>query len=260
MTLEVAELNLQGISREQRSSTAAVSASVSSELNLRTQEGDLVSLSFANEQSLEEPRTQSQSPESGLVQEFSSVARAASSYSITVQGDLNEEELAAINKLAADISPIAKEFFANGGFDLENTSNVLAANLGVIQEVELSLERTIVASFASSTFTQLPEGESGVSPQDVEAVLNNPTSALETGGIRDFPALVQATLDAVFEAEANQVPKTDSILRSLNDLLDFIRQRLGEVFDPQNVELPPEAPAPSDGAIDTVEPSLSESA
>ncbi len=258
MTLEITESNLQGTPRELRSSSAAVSASVSSELNIRTQEGDLVNLSFSSEQSLQESRTQTQSNEFGSYQEISTVAKAASNYSISVQGDLNEEELAAINKLAAEISPIASEFFASGGFDFDSSGDVLSANLGVIQEVELSLERTIVASFATRTLTQLPED--GFAPEDIEAALSDPTSALETEGIRDFPALVQATFDAVFEAEAANIPETDPILRSLNDLLAFIRQRLGEVFDPENVELPPEIPASSDGAADSVEPSTPEPA
>ncbi|MEK9629245.1 MAG: hypothetical protein VW455_09520 [Nitrospinota bacterium] len=256
MTLELSELNLQGGLKEQRSTAAAVSASVSSELNIRTQEGDLVNLSFSNEQSLQESRTQIQSSEYGTYQEISTVARAASSYSISVQGDLNEEELAAINKLAAEISPIASEFFASGEFDFENSGDVLSANLGVIQEVELELERTIVATFASRTLTQIPED--GFSPEELEAALSDPESALETEGVRDFPALVQATFDAVFEAEAAKVPDSDSILRSLNDLLDFIRQRLGESFGPKSVELPPEVPVSSDGAADSVEPSSPE--
>ena len=256
MTLEIAESNLQGI--QQRNSSAAVGFSVASELNVRTQEGDLVSLSFSSEQSLSESRTQTQSEEFGSFQEISTVAKAASNYSISVQGDLNEEELAAINKLAAEISPIASEFFSSGEFDFDESGDVLAANLGVLQEVEISLERVIVAAFSTSTFTQLPEGEGGVAPQDV--ALNNPSSALDTEGIRDFPALVQATFDAVFEAEAAKVPETDSILRSLNDLLDFIRQRLGETFGPESVELPPEAPIPSDGVIDAVAPDSPEPA
>jgi hypothetical protein len=256
MTLEIAESNLQGI--QQRNSSAAVGFSVASELNVRTQEGDLVSLSFSSEQSLSESRTQTQSEEFGSFQEISTEAKAASSYSISVQGDLNEEELAAINKLAAEISPIASEFFSSGEFDFDESGDVLAANLGVLQEVEISLERVIVAAFSTSTFTQLPEGEGGVAPQDV--ALNNPASALDTEGIRDFPALVQATFDAVFEAEAAKVPETDSILRSLNDLLDFIRQRLGETFGSENAELLPQAPIPSDGVVDTVEPASPESA
>ena len=253
MTLEIAETNLQGL--QQRSSSASVGFSVASELSVRTQQGDLVSLSFSNEQSLSESRTQSQSEEFGSFQEISTTAKAASNYSISVQGDLNEEELAAINKLAAEISPIASEFFSSGEFDFDESGDVLAANLGVLQEVGVSLERTIITAFSTSTFTQLPEGKSDELPQDEP--LNN--SSLDIEGIRDFSALVQATFDAVFEAEAETVPKTDAILRSLNDLLDFISQRLGETFGPKNVELPQEALIPSDGGVDKIEPLSPES-
>ena len=258
MTLEIAESNLQAI--QQRNSSSVVGYSVASMLNVQTQEGDLVSLSFSSEQSLSESRTQTQSEKFGSLQEISTEAKAASSYSISVQGDLSEEELEAINKLAAEISPIASEFFSSGEFDFDESGDVLAANLDLLQEVEISLERVIVATFSTSTFTQLPEGEGGVVTQDVEAALNNPASSLNTEGIRDFPALMQATFDAVFEAEAAKVPETDPILRSLNDLLDFIRQRLSETFASENVELPPEALIPSDGVIDVVKPDSPESA
>ena len=256
MTLDVAELNLKVGPIEQRSS-AAISASISSELNIRTQEGDLVNLSFSKEQSLQQSRTQTQKQELGLHQELSVVAKAVSSYAISVQGDLNEQELAAIHKLAREISPIASEFFANGGFDFENSEDVLAANLGVIQQVELSLERTIAASFATKTVSQLPE--EGFSPEDVKAASNNPTSSLETEGIRDFPALVQATFDAVFEAEAIKNTDKDPILRSLNDLLDFIRQQLGKYVKQENFETPTEVGVPDDGAVDVREHSIPES-
>jgi hypothetical protein len=258
MELEIVESNLQAI--QQRNSSSVVGYSVTSELNVRTKEGDLVSVSFSSEQSLSESRTQTQSEELGSLQEISTEAKAASSYSITVQGNLSEEELEAINKLAAEISPIASEFFSSGEFDFDESGDVLAANLDLLQEVEISLERVIVATFSTSTFTQLPEGEGGLVTQDMEAALNNPASSLDTEGIRDFPALVQATFDAVFEAEVAKVPETDSILRSLNDLLNFIRQRLSETYGSESVELPPEALIPSDGVIDVVEPDSPESA
>ena len=256
MNLEIAELNSQGGLKEQLSKSA-ISASISSELNIRTQEGDLVNLSFSNEQSLQESRTQTQSQGLGLHQELSTVAKAVSSYSISVQGDLNEEEVAAIHKLAKEISPIAREFFADGGFDFENSGDVLGSNLGVIQEVELSLERAIVASFETRAVSQIPE--EGSSFEDAQAVSNNQTSSLETEGIRNFPALVQATFDAVFEAEARKITDTDPILRSLNDLLDFIRQQLGKYFKHENFETPAEVGAPDDSAVDGREHSIPDS-
>ena len=105
MVLNESEIGFQNTPLEQRSTRAAVAAFFSSELSLRTQEGDLVNLSFDGEQSLSESHAQTLTQDNGTVQEFSSVARAAASYSLTIQGDLNEEELAAINKLAAEIAP-----------------------------------------------------------------------------------------------------------------------------------------------------------
>ena len=247
MTLGIPELNLKVGPIEQHSSTT-ISASISSELNIRTQEGDLVNVSFSNEQFLRESRTQTQSQELVSHQEISVVAKAISSYSISIEGDLNEEELAATHKLAREISPIAREFFADGGFDFENSGDVLGANLGVIQEVELSLERAIAASFETRAVSQLLE--EGSSSEDAQTVSNNQTSSLETEGIRDFPALAQATFDAVFEAEVRKIADTDPILRSLNDLLDFIRQQLGKYFKYENFKTSAEVGVPDDGAFD----------
>lgn len=246
MSLNVSEIGFQNNLLEQKSVVASVDAFVSSELNLRTNEGDLVSLSFAGEQSLSESSTQTQTQENGTIQEFSTAARAAAAYSLTVQGDLNEEELAAINKLAEEIAPLAKEFFASGELNLGDSANVLANNLGVLQEVELALERTVVATFETRTFTRLPEEGGDITSIDA---LPNQTSELETDGVRDFPALVKATIDAVFESEAAQVPDQDSILRSLNDLLSFIRDRLGEFFNPPTglAALPVEPASGADG-------------
>ena len=105
-----------------------------------------------------------------------------------------------------------------------------------------------MASFATETVPQLPEED--FSSEDVKAASNNPTSSLETEGIRDFPALVQATFDAFFEAEAKKYTDADPILRSLNDLLDFIRQQLGKYFKHENFKTSAEEGAPDAGAFD----------
>ena len=246
MSFNVSEIGFHNNALEHKSHSASVDAFVSSELNLKTSEGDIISLSFAGEQSLAESSTQTQTQENRAIQEFSSVARAATAYSLTVQGDLNAEELAAINKIAEEITPLVREFFANGEFKLEESTNVLANNLGVLQELELALERTVVATFATRTVTRMPE-DGG----DIPNVEILPTQApeLEIGRIRDFPALVQATIDTVFEYEAGEVPEQDSILRSLSDLLSVIRDRLNQFFNPPTdlATLPVES---ADGADD----------
>jgi hypothetical protein len=229
MSLNASEIGFHDNALEHKSRSVSLDAVVFSELNLKTSEGDLVSLSFVGEQSLSESSTQTRTQANGTIQEFSSLAQAATAYSLTVQGDLNAEELAAINKLSEEITPLVREFFANGEFKLEESANVLAYNLGVLQEAELALERTVVANFATRTVTHFPE-DGG----DITNVETLPTQApeLEIGGIRDFPALVKATLDAVFKSEAGQVPEQDSILKSLNDLLSFIRDGLDQFFNP----------------------------
>jgi hypothetical protein len=246
MYLNASEIDLHNNALEHKSHSVSVDAVVFSELNLKTSEGDFVSLSFFGEQSLSESSTQTRMQENGDIQEFSSVVQAATTYSLTVQGDLNAEELAAIKKLAEEITPLVREFFANGEFKLEESANVLANNLGVLQEVELALERTVVAHFATRTVTYLPE-DGG----DITNVETLPTQApeLEIGGIRDFPALVKATLDTVLKSEAGQVPEQDSILRSLNDLLSFIRDGLDQFFNPLTnlATLPVESAAGADG-------------
>jgi hypothetical protein len=260
MSLNISEINFQNKALEHKSNLASVDAFISSELNLKTSEGDLVSLFFSGEQSLSESSTQTQTQENAAIQEFSSVARAALAYSLTVQGDLNVEELTAINKVAEEIAPFAREFFANGELNQEEPANVLANNLGVLQEVELALERTVMATFATSTVTPLPENGG-----DITNIETLPTQApeLEKGLIRDFPALVQATLEAVFESEESQVPEQDAILKSLNDLLFFIRDRLDQFFNLQTDldNLPVESASGADGVtkIDVLVPEGSES-
>ena len=110
----------------------------------------------------------------------------------------------------------------------------------------MALERTVVATIEPRTVTRLPEEGGDIT--NIEA-LPSQAPEFETDGVRDFPALVQATLDAVFESAAEQVPEKDTILKSLNDLLSFIRDRLGEFFNPPTglAALPVEPEAATDG-------------
>ena len=263
MSLNISDIVFQNRSLEQKSVLASVGSFVSSELNLRTNEGDLVNLSFVGEQSLSESSTQTLNQENGTIQGYSTVARAADAYSLVVQGELNAEEMVAINKFAEEVAPLAEEFFANGELNLEDSSNVLASNLGMIQEVELVLERTVLATFETRILKRLPE-ESGDSANiDVP---QNQAQKLKIDRVRDFPALVQVTIDAVFKSEVEQVSEQgsiqgsiqDSILRSLNDLLSYIRDRIGEFLNPPTglVELTLEPESRTDGvaSIDSPTP------
>jgi len=228
MSLNVSDIVLQDASLEQKRVLASVDTSVFSELNLKTSEGDLVRFAFSEEASLSESLSQMQTRENDTSQEFSSIARATASYSLTVEGNLNSEELKAINKLAEEITPLAREFFASGKLNLDNPSDILDDSLGTLVQLDLSLERAVVTTLETKSVKQFPEeNDEVVNKKD----LPNQFLELEKDGVRDYPALAQATIDAVFKSEAEQVPVRDLTPRSLDDLLAYIRERIGEFFN-----------------------------
>ena len=228
MSLNVSDIVLQDASLEQKRVLASVDTSVFSELNLKTSEGDLVRFAFSEEASLSESLSQMQTRENDTSQEFSSIARATLSYSLTVEGSLNSEELEAINKLAEEITPLAREFFASGKLNLDNPSDILDDSLGTLVQLDLSLERAVVTTLETKSVKQFPEeNDEVINKKD----LPNQFRELEKDGVRDYPALAQATIDAVFKSEAEQVPVRVSAPRSLDDLLAYIRERIGEFFN-----------------------------
>ena len=228
MSLNVSDIVLQGASLEQKRVLASVDTSVFSELNLKTSEGDLVRFTLSEEASLSESLSQMQTRENDTSQEFSSIARATASYSLTVEGNLNSEELKAINKLAEEITPLAREFFASGKLNLDNPSDILDDSLGTLVQLDLSLERAVVTTLETKSVKQFPEeNDEVINKKD----LPNQFLELEKDGVRDYPALAQATIDAVFKSEAEQVPVRDLTPRSLDDLLAYIRERIGEFFN-----------------------------
>jgi hypothetical protein len=255
MSLNVFEIGLQNTSLEQKRVLATGDTSIISEFNLKTSEGELVRFSFAGEKSLSESMSQTQTQEHSTSQKFSSVARATASYSLAVEGGLNSEELAAINKLAQEITPLARDFLASGKLNLENPFNILGDDLGTLVQLELLLERTVVTTFETKSVKQFPEEtDKGTNVKDLPSQLPE----LETDGVRDYPALVQATIDAVFKSEAECVPVQDSTPRSLSDLLAFIRDRFNEYFTlPTRLSGLTIEPTPaSDGEVDVQTPAL----
>ena len=97
--MEISEVSTQYPAFDRRSYSASISLAFATDLSLRTEEGDLVNISFQNEQSLTESESQTRFADGVAIREISSVAVAASRYSISVQGDLNDEELEAIQRL-----------------------------------------------------------------------------------------------------------------------------------------------------------------
>ena len=178
---------------------ASVETNVQPEANISLQmnEGDVVTLSFADEQGLSQPHSKVQFEDDQTVQEISSVAQAASTFSQVVEGDLNEDELVAIQKLAAKIEPIAKDFLSS---DPEE--------FNVEQAVDM------------------------VSPDVVSVEAEAPDFDIEN--IRQLPTLVSATIDAGFEKQFQALNENSRalIVNSLSELMQFFREKVVQVLNP----------------------------
>ncbi len=125
---------------------------------------------------------------------------------------------------------------------MQEAAFTLAENLGVVNRLSLSLEKTFSASFSAQQFSRLPQGSEagGIAPRGLPNLEN----------IRDFPALVQSVLESVFDAHS-RVGQDQSLIRSYQDFLQFIQT----YFDDLNASLQPEpgvSENPEDSSTRTV--------
>ena len=198
--MSVSEVVTFGIQKQLLNEKAAsVETNVQPELDISPQmsEGDVVTLSFAGEQSLTQPHSKVQFEDNQTIQEISSVAQAASTFFQVVEGDLNEDELVAIQNLAAKIEPIAKDFLSSG-----------PEEFNVAQTVDMVSPNVVSVEAEASDF-------------DIE-------------NIRQLPTLVSATIDAGFEKQFQALNENSKalIVNSLSELMQFFREKVVQVLDP----------------------------
>ena len=198
--MSVSEVITFGIQKQllnERTESAEANVLSEVDVSLQTSEGDVVTLSFAGEQSLPQSHSEVQFEDGQTVQEISSAAQAVSTFSQVVDGDLNGDELVAIQKLAATIEPIAKDFLST---DPEE--------FNVEQAVDMALPDVVSVETEASDF-------------DIE-------------NIRQLPTLVAATIDAGFEKQFQALNKTsrELIVNSLGELMQFFREKVVQVLEP----------------------------
>lgn len=207
-----------------RVSEVQIGTFFSADLNLQTLEGDRVRIAFNTGESLTQSRSETRVGTQLVSQEFSSVAIAASRYFIAVAGDLNEDELQAIQHLVDAITPIAGDFFTHAKFDTKNAESLLEINLGEIQSFKLSLEKTVVVTVTGF--------------EQARSVTDSSGSGLVGAGfpnlsnIRDLPKLIHAVLETVLSAGAKSILDNDEILNTLHDLMRFLRERFSIFGNP----------------------------
>ena len=157
--------------------------SQSSDIQITTQEGDLVTISFQQQFS----RTESnQSSASGSLsdtqlsafssqQSFSST-QFQSQISFSVEGDLNDDEQAALSNLFDDLGELTDQFFQGNTDAVFQLSNTLDFNSDELSGLSVNLQQSIQqTTFQANQYQQV----AALSPSPQASTLNTPASEVE---------------------------------------------------------------------------------
>ena len=234
--MSVLEINTSGVQNQpldRRITSEEVAVSLEAGSSLQTGEGDVVTLSFADKQNLSNSYNESQFEGDPTVQEISSVARAASKYSQVVEGDLNEDELIAIQKIAAHVEPIAREFLSSDSeeLDVEKAIGILTGDQTITEEVGTELGNTIVKTLGLEVPSQV-NLDNPARSESVAVEAKNPDINIEN--IRQLPELASAAVDAELQKQFQVLNESSRalIVNSLNDLMQFFQEKVSKVLEP----------------------------
>ena len=234
--MSVLEINTSGVQNQpldRRITSEEVAVSLEAGSSLQTGEGDVVTLSFADKQNLPNSYNESQFEGDPTVQEISSVARAASKYSQVVEGDLNEDELIAIQKIAAHVEPIAREFLSSDSeeLDVEKAIGILTGDQTITEEVGKELGNTIVKTLGLEVPSQV-NLDNPARSESVAVEAKNPDINIEN--IRQLPELASAAVDAELQKQFQVLNESSRalIVNSLNDLMHFFQEKVSKVLEP----------------------------
>jgi hypothetical protein len=172
-------------------------------LQVQTAEGDVTTLSFSSDSTFSFAGLSS-----GAAQALAVNTSESSNLQVSVQGNLNEAELASINKLARQVSAVADNFF---GGDMN-------AALQSAGRIDISAQADTLSAYAFSMQTQETRAATAMY-EDV---------ARTTAPLDVRPA--QTTIDALPKAAAAPPPPParngDGFMQSLLALFDGLTQGL----------------------------------
>jgi hypothetical protein len=231
--LEINTSIVQNQLPDRRVEPEEASVSIEAGTSLQTSEGDVVTLSFADKQNLSNSYGEAQFEDDQTVNEISSVARAASDYSQVVEGDLNEDELAAIQKIAAHVEPIAREFLSSDAeeLDVEKAIGILTGDHKITEEVGIELGNAIVKTLGLESSSQV-NPDNLVQSESTTVETENPDINIEN--IRQLPELSSAAVDAELQKQFQTLNENSKalIVSSLNDLMRFFHEKVSQVLEP----------------------------
>ncbi|WP_100912457.1 DUF5610 domain-containing protein [Pseudoalteromonas spongiae] len=125
---------------------------------IKTAEGDIIKLTYNSQFSSSEQLSYNKS-EAGESLSYSSSQSSSQAYSFSVEGDLNEDEVAAINELMSDLQEVSNEFF-NGSLDeaFEQAKN-LNVDSPQLVAMSMNLQQTEVRASVREYQTTQPGRE-----------------------------------------------------------------------------------------------------
>ena len=230
---EITTFEVQRQLLDRRVISEEVNVPLETDSSLQTSEGDVVTLNVAEQQNFSGSYVDVQSTYEPTVQDISSVAQAASKYSQTIEGDLNEDELNAIKKLSENIEPIVNDFLSSSpdGLDVEKAIGILTGDHKITEEVGIELGNTIVKTLGLESSSQV-NSDKLVESESTTVGAENPDINIEN--IRQFPELAAAAVNAELQKQFQTLNESSKalIVSSLNDLKQFFREKVSQVLEP----------------------------
>jgi len=229
---EITTFDIQRQLLDRRIASEEVNVPLETDTSLQTSGGDVVILNVAKQQNLSDSYVDAQPEYEQTVQDISSVAHAASKYSQTIEGDLNEDELNAIKKLSANIEPIVNEFLSSSSdeLDVEKAIAVLTGNQQITKEVAEQFANAVGKSLdlESSEVNLDNRVSTGTTSVETEA----PDFNIEN--IQKLPELVSSTVEAELQKQFQvlNASSKELIVSSMNDLMRFFQEKVSQVLEP----------------------------
>lgn len=191
-----------------QTSLSQVKASIAANAQLKALKGSAVPVpGDPSAPPLEDSPDQIQAP---VAPDISPVARAASSYSSVVGGELNSDELQAIQDLAGRVRTVVSEFLSQPGLEqAENAAAAVASNPEAVQKLTSSVEQAVLATLDLPTVegevivNAVPTPASTDVPANIP-VLENPISIERITKGAELNNPVVAANPAVVDSRASE--------------------------------------------------------
>ncbi|MGD9842557.1 MAG: hypothetical protein AB7F79_11865 [Steroidobacteraceae bacterium] len=181
------------------------------EMQVRTQEGDVVTLKFSSKIGMK-IEGQSSGDSGKEVSDASIELRSRSRISMSVEGNLNADELAAITDLVGEVGELTSEFF-NGDVD---KALAKAANLSYdsSQLADYSLDLRLKQSIKAYAFVEF----SAPPPPRIESVpVANDTAIVDTIVAAEVPAESEVADSTIAETDVSTVAAAPTTAAEASD-------------------------------------------